>query len=164
VACSRRVYYLARVGLARSRILAAAMRLFDTTLIDNEGLGRAGLQAIEKVLQSGKVVLVFPEGERCWDGKLQALKPGITLLIRRVRNVRVVPVGLAGAFELWPRDHQFPALSPLLFVRGKKRVAVHIGRALSGEKLAAMPREKMLEFLRARIQECFDRAEEMAAV
>src|SRR5262249_54209685 len=103
LACNWRLFFVARVGLAKSRILAWIMQQFQTVLIDNEGLGRAGLQAVEKLLREGRALLIFPEGERTWDGKMQELKPGVTLVIRRVPNLTVVPTAIAGAFEAWPR-------------------------------------------------------------
>ena len=57
-------------------------------------------------LRSGKVLLVFPEGTRTIDGRLIEFKKGAAILAVEL-GVPVVPVGLKGAFEMWPRGGRF---------------------------------------------------------
>ena len=57
-------------------------------------------------LRNGKVLLVFPEGTRTIDGKLADFKKGAAILAVEM-GVPVVPVGLTGAFEMWPRGGSF---------------------------------------------------------
>ena len=58
-------------------------------------------------LRAGGIVTLFPEGTRSRDGELAPLKPGIAVLVQRA-GVPVVPVGLAGTFEVWPRSRLLP--------------------------------------------------------
>jgi 1-acyl-sn-glycerol-3-phosphate acyltransferase len=161
LACNRRLYFVARVGLAKSRLLAWVMRQFQTVLIDNEGLGKAGLLAVEKLLIEGRALLIFPEGERTWDGKLQELKPGVTLLIRRVPNLTVVPAGLAGAFEAWPRVQKLPRPTPPFLFRNRERIAVCVGKGIPGAKLTEIPKREMLGSLYTEMSYCLKQAEEL---
>jgi long-chain acyl-CoA synthetase len=62
-------------------------------------MGKAGLER-------GLVLWVHPEGTRSPDGRLQEFRRGPALLARELR-VPVVPMGIAGTFEIWPRGH-FP--------------------------------------------------------
>ena len=55
-------------------------------------------------LTHGKVLLLFPEGERSIDGTVKRFKKGAPILARQV-GVPIVPVSLRGIFELWPRTH-----------------------------------------------------------
>ena len=48
--------------------------------IDQEGIGIEGIRNIIGRLEAGHAVLVFPEGERTSNGKMQPLKPGVALL------------------------------------------------------------------------------------
>jgi long-chain acyl-CoA synthetase len=57
-------------------------------------------------LRKGKVLLIFPEGTRTIDGKLGEFKKGAAILAVEL-GVPIVPVGLSGAFELWPRGGSF---------------------------------------------------------
>ena len=50
----------------------------------------------------GKVVGVYPEGERSWDGVLQPFRRGTVRLLLKV-GVPIVPCGLEGSFDVWPR-------------------------------------------------------------
>lgn len=55
-----------------------------------------------RYLSEGKVVGVYPEGERSWDGELQPLRRGTVRLLLKA-GVPVVPCGIQGSFDVWPR-------------------------------------------------------------
>jgi long-chain acyl-CoA synthetase len=54
-------------------------------------------------LQQGRVLCIFPEGLRSFDGELKEFKKGAAILSLEV-GAPLVPVGLNGTFEVWPRD------------------------------------------------------------
>ncbi len=54
-------------------------------------------------LAHGKILMVFPEGERSIDGTVKRFKKG-ALILSRYLQVPIVPVAIRGAFELWPRQ------------------------------------------------------------
>jgi 1-acyl-sn-glycerol-3-phosphate acyltransferase len=45
---------------------------------------------------------VYPEGERSWDAELQPFRRGTIRLLLKA-GVPIVPCGLAGAYDVWPR-------------------------------------------------------------
>lgn len=53
-------------------------------------------------LEEGRVVCVYPEGERSWDGRLQPFRRGTLRVLLRA-GVPVIPVGIDGTFRVWPR-------------------------------------------------------------
>ena len=53
-------------------------------------------------LRAGEAVGVFPEGERAWDGVLQPFRRGTLRLLLRT-GVPVVPAGISGSYDAWPR-------------------------------------------------------------
>ena len=57
-------------------------------------------------LRKGRVLLVFPEGTRTIDGKIAEFKKGAAILACEL-GVPIVPVGLKGAHEMWPRGGNF---------------------------------------------------------
>lgn len=67
-------------------------------------------------LRGGGVLLVFPEGTRTLDGRITEFKKGAAILACEL-GVPVVPVGLKGAFEMWPRGGSF-RLHPVEIVFG----------------------------------------------
>jgi long-chain acyl-CoA synthetase len=57
-------------------------------------------------LSHGKVLVLFPEGERSIDGTVKRFKKGAPILSRQL-GVPVVPVAVKGVHELWPRGRAF---------------------------------------------------------
>lgn len=62
-------------------------------------------QAVRQVLRrlaAGNGVVVYIEGERSWDGQLQAPRLGTVRLALKA-GVPIVPVRIDGAYDAWPR-------------------------------------------------------------
>lgn len=55
-----------------------------------------------RLLAAGRGVGIFPEGERSWDGRLQAFRRGAMRLVLAA-GVPVVPCRLTGSYHLLPR-------------------------------------------------------------
>jgi 1-acyl-sn-glycerol-3-phosphate acyltransferase len=126
--------------------------------IDQEGLGREGLQASIDILQLGNPLLIFPEGERCPEGKMLPFKPGVLLVLRRC-PVPILPVGIAGAFESFPRDNKLPLPSPLFWPPTGGAMAVSVGKPLSPDVAQGRDREAGLTRLFDAVQAEVRRAE-----
>lgn len=154
----RRLRFLARKSLYRNRILATMLPTLNTYPVDQEGFAREGLLAVINLLHAGHAALIFPEGERCWNGTMQALRPGVHLLIKKA-PCPIVPVGIAGAFEAWPRTRTLPKFSPPFWPANHACVAAVAGKPLEGSLLAKQPREVVLATLFDSIQEVQHRAE-----
>jgi 1-acyl-sn-glycerol-3-phosphate acyltransferase len=73
------------------------------------------------LLQDGHAVLVFPEGSRSNDGKLQEIAAGAALVVKRAK-VPVVPLFIEGAFDIWPRHQTLPRTGPVRINFGKPTV------------------------------------------
>src|SRR5262249_29215759 len=102
--------------VARSTLFAPVLGSFIRSVggfpIQREGIGASGLKETLRRLRNGGIVTLFPEGTRSHDGRLGTIKPGIAVLVSRA-NVPVVPVGLAGTFEVWPRSRLLPIPHPV---------------------------------------------------
>ena len=57
-------------------------------------------------LKRGRVLLIFPEGTRSIDGRLADFKKGAAILAYEL-GIPIVPVGIRGTFEAWPRGGNF---------------------------------------------------------
>lgn len=143
---NRRLYFLARKTLFVG-LLGDYLRSVRVVPVDQEGIAKEGLKTILQKLSEGEAVLVFPEGERCPQGQMLPFKPGIHLLIKRL-SVPIVPIGIAGAYEAFPRHEKFPHFSPL-FLPPRKRgpMAISIGKPIPSERFKDVPREKVLQEL-----------------
>jgi 1-acyl-sn-glycerol-3-phosphate acyltransferase len=149
--CSRRMNYLARDSLMRVPLLSQLITFLDAIPIDREGGGLSGLKETLKRLKAGELVLIFPEGTRTYDGEVAPLKPGFIAVARRSR-LPLVPVGLDGAYQAWPRTAKFPRPT---------RLAVVIGEPIGPEAVAEMNDEDLLAELEQRILTCHAAAREL---
>lgn len=78
-------------------------------------------------LGAGKILVLFPEGERSIDGQIKKFKKGAAILSQNCQ-APIVPVALGGIYEVWPRGRSF-RWSALLPGSGA-RVTVHFGAPL----------------------------------
>ena len=74
--------------------------------IDRDHADLKSVRLILRKLQSGQRVLVFPEGTRTRDGKLQEGKAGLGMLVAK-SGVPVQPVRIVGSYQAWPRGGKF---------------------------------------------------------
>jgi long-chain acyl-CoA synthetase len=101
----------------------------DTNLVRAMRAGAYGLR-------HGKVLILFPEGERSPDGAVRRFKKGAAILSHQLR-VPIVPVAIHGAFEVWPRGKAFRwgALLPW----AATRPALCFGLPLAPQSVPAPP-------------------------
>lgn len=70
----------------------------------------------KRILDEGHLLLVFPEGTRSHDGALQEARDGAAVLALRTA-APIVPVGIAGSFDVWPRGQKLPHPGGRVIVR-----------------------------------------------
>ncbi len=99
------VFFLARKTLFKG-FTAWLYPRWNSVPIDQENPDMSSLKNIIKLLKSGERVVMFPEGERSWDGKMLEAKAGVGLIISKAK-VPVLPVRLFGAHEALPRGASF---------------------------------------------------------
>jgi 1-acyl-sn-glycerol-3-phosphate acyltransferase len=107
-ACDRAIFFLAKKSLMDVPILGWLLPKLNVIPVNLEG-DRSALKALIRILSAGECALVFPEGTRTPDGKLQPAEPGLGLLIAKTR-APVVPMRIFGAYDAWPihgRIHPF---------------------------------------------------------
>ncbi len=150
VAYPRHVVFLARKTLFDNPGFGPLIRSLNALPVDQIGFAKDGLKAILAKLEAGHPVLVFPEGARSEVGPMLKMMPGISLLIKRAR-CPIVPVGISGAFEAWPRTRLLPIPSPLFLPATKRTIGVAIGPPRDADSVADLPREEMLAILEADI-------------
>jgi 1-acyl-sn-glycerol-3-phosphate acyltransferase len=158
VMVGRRLSYLARKTLYRSKLLAYFMPRLGAVALDQEGPATAGIKAALQLLQAGEAVVIFPEGERTHDGRLQPFMPGVALLVRKAQ-VPVLPIGLAGAYQTLPRHRRYPWLCPLGFDATTAAIAGVIGPIIPAATLTAMRPADMTDYLRDRVADLVAEAE-----
>ena len=86
--------------------------------VNQEGVDRSAIKALIRVLKAGNGVLLFPEGSRTLDGKLQPAEPGLGLVIAKTL-APVVPMRIFGAHEAMPRGGSGLHFVPITIVIGE---------------------------------------------
>ena len=142
--CPRQMNYLARETLFKVPVLKQVIQFLDAIPIDREGSGLSGLKETLRRLKAGELVLIFPEGTRTHDGEMLALKPGFCSVARRSK-VPLIPVGLDGAYQAWPRSSPLPQVG---------RLAVVVGRPITPAEVEGMTDEALVAELESRMRAC----------
>ncbi len=144
VGFNRRLNYIARKTLFRFGPFRWAIEFLDAIPIDRDGFGLAGIKETLRRLKRGEMVLIFPEGTRTNDGEVSRLKPGFVALARRGK-VPLLPVGMDGAYDAWPRKLLLPRLA---------KIHVWIGEPITPEMITDLSDEELVQELERRIREC----------
>jgi 1-acyl-sn-glycerol-3-phosphate acyltransferase len=111
---------------SRMALFWARLAFNGYLISDNPSRAQEALRHAGWLAENGYSTLIFPEGERTWDGQLMRFRPGAGVMAERLR-LPVVPLLLDGLFELWPRTQYWPS-------RGKARLFVgDITRIRPGE-------------------------------
>ena len=100
-------YYIATALHFKSNFMKYLAGHGNIILVDANRNLKNTLQAAAKVLKSGKKLLIFPEGARTRDGKLQEFKKTFAILAKEL-NVPIYPFVLKGAYEAFPYNKKFP--------------------------------------------------------
>jgi 1-acyl-sn-glycerol-3-phosphate acyltransferase len=114
----RDINYLARKSLFRFPVLGWILRNVNAVPVDRDGGGAAGLRAIMDRLHAGGAIILFPEGTRTQDGRLQPARSGIGLTVIK-SDAPVVPVRVFGTYEAWGRHVGFPRPLPVVVKYGQ---------------------------------------------
>src|SRR6266513_40597 len=117
VTCNRAIYFLARKTLMDVPLLGWLLPKLNVIPVNQEGIDRSALKALIRVLKAGNAALVFPEGARTLDGKLQPAEPGLGLVIAKTL-APVVPMRIFGAHDALPRGSKKIRLHPITIVVG----------------------------------------------
>jgi 1-acyl-sn-glycerol-3-phosphate acyltransferase len=103
----RQIHFLARDTLFKNPVLGAILRSWEVVPVDRDGAGAAGLKAILDRLFKGGAILLFPEGTRTHDGRLQPARSGVGLTVVK-STCPVVPVRVFGTYEAFGRHLRLP--------------------------------------------------------
>jgi long-chain acyl-CoA synthetase len=83
-------------------VMAQLARLINVVPIDPDIQLLRAMRAGAAGLRAGKILNIYPEGQRSFDGKLHEFKKGAAILATGL-NLPIVPVALDGPYRIWPR-------------------------------------------------------------
>ena len=142
----RGINYLARQSLFRFPLIGRLLHSWSAVPVDRDGGGAKGLKIILNRLLGGAGIILFPEGTRSPDGKLQPAQPGIGLTVAK-SDAPVVPVRVFGTYDAWGRNRKVPL---------PKRITVRYGEPMRFEALRAEAKNCSRERLKEIYQQIAD--------
>lgn len=106
-ACEREVNFMARDTLFRNPLAGWILRSWNGVPTNRERGDIGALRTVMRLLGEGKAVLMFPEGTRSRDGRLQEVRAGIGMIVART-GAKVVPMRIFGTDRALPRGASLP--------------------------------------------------------
>jgi 1-acyl-sn-glycerol-3-phosphate acyltransferase len=141
---SRQVCFFARKTLWKPGFASWWLNSVGTIPVDRDG--GTDVTAIKRVLgalKKEKVIILFPEGTRSPDGKLQAAKPGVGLLACRT-GVPVVPARVFGSFQAFGKDGTLRLGTPVSVVYGKPLLASEYDDPSAGKERYLLASQRIM--------------------
>ena len=114
----RVTYYLARHTLFKPPIASWLLPSIGSIPVNQNSPGPSSLKNIFEVFKNKGTLVLFPEGQRTYDGNLRKAEPGIGMIAARAA-VPVVPVHIIGTREAMPRNGRWHPFRPIRVVYGK---------------------------------------------
>jgi len=152
---SRPVSFLARESLFKIPVIGWILKHTYTMPIKRSAASTQSLREAVQRMEHGYLVGLYPEGTRTTDGSVGAMKPGFISIIRRT-NMPVYPIGIAGAWQAFPRSAWFPR---------PKCIAVYFGPAMDADALERLTQRgheaELLNYVHDQISTCHAKAKQM---
>ena len=125
VLCPRPLHTLAKSTQFTGKIMSWVMPRVCAIPTRRYRIEPQAVRVVLRRLKEGEAVGVYPEGERSWDAELQPFRRGTIRLLLKA-GVPVIPCGVAGSYDVWPRWSKT--------IR-RKRVRVEFGRPIRWEAM-----------------------------
>jgi len=117
-AAPEEIHYIAREDLMRHRIIRWFYSALNLIPVKRDIADVRSIRTILQKLKEGKKVLIFPEGQRSYDGELQSAKAGIGFLVCKA-EVPIIPAYTYGTYRAMPRGRNLIYPTKLAVVFGK---------------------------------------------
>ena len=150
----RQLFFVGASEYFDSPLTAWLARQLNLVPVDPDANLVPAMKAAAFGLARGRILVLFPEGERSIDGTVKRFKKGAPILSRHL-GVPIVPVAIRGVHELWPRNR---AVNWRLLLPGQR----HRIRLSFGEPMSADDRTSYADAaaaLQARVSELWVRGE-----
>ena len=140
--------WIAKKELFNIPVFGQTMKKVGYIAIDRSK-GRQAMKSLDKAAEqiaSGNSVLIFPEGTRSPNGKLQEFKTGAILLAIK-SGVQVVPIGFNGSYSILPKKK-------LLANNGK--IIIRIGTPMPTDHYKSRDKQALASSLHTAVQKLLD--------
>ncbi len=133
IGVQRRMWFLGRQDLFVP-VFRPVLQWLGWIPIRQDRLDRDGFTRAIRLIQDGKVVVIYPEGTRTPDGRLKRGKPGMGVIVAET-GCAVIPAYLAGTRDVLPPGARWISLHPVRVTFGAPIDFTEASRRLSGKEL-----------------------------
>ncbi|MGK7312574.1 MAG: lysophospholipid acyltransferase family protein [Candidatus Longimicrobiales bacterium M2_2A_002] len=98
----RPIYTMAKSTEFSNPLIGGLLKRLKSFPVRRFEIDPQAVRIVLRHLEAGRGVGIYIEGERTWDGRLKTPRLGTLRLILRA-GVPVVPCGISGAYDVWPR-------------------------------------------------------------
>jgi long-chain acyl-CoA synthetase len=99
----RNMFFVGYSAFFDSLFMRLMARLLNIVPVDPDAHLLRAMKAGAYGLRKGLILCIFPEGGRSFDGDLKEFKKGAAILSREL-SAPIVPMGIQGTYQVWPRD------------------------------------------------------------
>jgi cytidylate kinase len=133
----RPLNWLGKRELLETPVVGWAMRQAAIHPVDRRAADVDAFRTAMRILESGNVLAVFPEGTRSPDGALQEARDGVAVLALR-SGAPVLPIGIADSDRFWPKGSLLP--------KPGRKVTIRFGRPfVVADAVAGNGRDRRLQ-------------------
>jgi 1-acyl-sn-glycerol-3-phosphate acyltransferase len=135
--CPRMISTMTKSTQFASPIMRFLLRSGEAFPVRRYKVDPQAVRTLLRKLDEGYATCLYPEGERSWDGTLRPLRRGAVRTLLRV-GVPIIPVGIAGMYDVWPRWRGVPRLGLPVVLRFGEPIDLGVHRGRSARE-AALP-------------------------
>ncbi len=101
----RQLFFVGATEYFETPLMRWLAHFLNVVPVDPDANLVRAMQAGASGLRHGKILVLFPEGERSPDGTVRRFKKGAAILSAQL-GVPIVPVAIEGVYEVWPRNQR----------------------------------------------------------
>lgn len=143
VAWPEKIYFLARASLFESSFFGWLIKNLHAYPVEGSTQDLNSFKTIQKLLEEGKKVLIFPEGYRSENGSLNPLKTGVAMMAQRTGSP-IIPAYIHGTFEAWSRNQKWP--------KSGSELSCSFGEPIYPQNYAHLPKKEAREAITQKLQ------------
>ena len=128
--------------------MARLAQLINVVPIDPDDQLVRAMQAGAVGLHGGKILNIYPEGQRSFDGQLLEFKKGAAILATEL-GIPIIPVAIDGTYQIWPRRSWWLKLAKARIEFGDP---IEVDQILSAVQSKEVAYERISTLLKDRIQ------------
>lgn len=147
-------HYLARSSLFNYWFLRILLKNLHAHPIQGSVQDHSSFKIIRQLVSQGKKVVIFPEGNRSEDAKLQPIKTGVAMLALHM-HCPIIPTYIHGTYEAWPRHNRWPQLR--LWARPKISITCVFGAPIFAESYLHLDKKEARQAMSNQLEQSIEK-------